>query len=77
MEILKTSFSCEKMVKVPSGVKCCFSTNQILNFFLWITVKVDEVGKETKHGRLLLSFFRKTIDQLDYFLDEWVEIISQ
>jgi len=64
------------MIKVPSGVERGFGTNQILNIFLWIAVQVDEIGQETKHGCLLLGFFRETIDQFDDFLDEWMKVVG-
>ena len=76
MEILKTSFSREQMIEVPSGVERGFRTYQILNFFLRIAVQVDEVRQETEHGCLLLSFFRETVDQFDDFLDEWMEVVG-
>ena len=77
MEILESSFSCKKMVKVSSGMECGFGTNQILNIFLWDTIEINEVRKETKHSCLFLSFFWKTVDQLDNFLDKTVEVVSQ
>ena len=77
MEILKSSFSGEKMVEVSSSMECGFGTNQILNFFLRVTIEIDEVRKETQHSCLFLSFFRKTIYQLDYFLDKTMEVVSQ
>ena len=77
MEVLETSFTGEEMVEVPSGVEGSFCADQVLNFFLWVSIQVDEVGQETEHSGLLLGFFRKTVDQFDEFLDEWIEVVGQ
>ena len=52
-----------------------FHADQLLDFLQLVSIVKQEIAKETKHRRFLLSLFWQVIDKLDYFFDERVEVV--